>query len=128
MTATADRHRVLRGAIECAIRLAPGTRDRQTGPLTTTVWRVVEPALAQRDAQLDAVRALHHDWPNDPGHCAHCQDGMGTPLTYPCPTIRALDVRRPPAQPRPRIEGEHGPELTQLPQSATVHQPHPTED
>lgn len=58
MTTTTDRHRVLRGAIECAIRLAPGTRDRQTGPLTATVWRVVEPAIAQRDAQLDAVREV----------------------------------------------------------------------
>lgn len=57
-TDPAERRHIVRGAIECAIRLAPGTRDRQTGPLTTTVWRVVEPALAQRDAQLDAVREV----------------------------------------------------------------------
>ncbi|NUO42388.1 MAG: hypothetical protein HOV82_10150 [Streptomyces sp.] len=41
-------------------------------------------------AAIARVRALHHDWEADPGHCAHCQDGMGTPLPWPCPTVRAL--------------------------------------
>jgi hypothetical protein len=45
----------------------------------------------QMRAAIARVRALHHDWEADPGHCAHCQDGMGTPLPWPCPTIRALD-------------------------------------
>ena len=55
-TPAADRRRVLRRAVECAIGLDSTTRNGQTGALTATVWRVVEPALAQRDQQLDAVR------------------------------------------------------------------------
>jgi hypothetical protein len=43
------------------------------------------------EAAIARARALHHDWEADPGHCAHCQDGMGTPLPWPCPTLRALD-------------------------------------
>lgn len=58
MTGPAARRSIIRGAIECAIRLAPGTRERQTGRLTAAVWRVVEPALAQRDAQLAAVHDI----------------------------------------------------------------------
>lgn len=50
-------------------------------------WQQLDTA---REA-VDRVRALHHDWDADPGHCAHCQDGTGTPLRWPCPTIRALD-------------------------------------
>jgi hypothetical protein len=45
----------VRRDIECAIGLDSATRNGQTKPLTATVWRVVEPALVQRDAQLDAV-------------------------------------------------------------------------
>ncbi|SEO83256.1 hypothetical protein [Actinacidiphila rubida] len=45
---------------------------------------------------IAAVRALHHEWTGAaPGCCAHCQDGMGTPLPYPCPTIQALDDTAP---------------------------------
>jgi hypothetical protein len=38
------------------------------------------------------VRALHYRWESDPGSCAHCQDGTGTPLPWPCPTIKALEI------------------------------------
>lgn len=49
-------------------------------------------ALRKHHDRIAAVRALHHPWDGaDPACCAHCQDGMGTPLPYPCPTIRALD-------------------------------------
>jgi len=50
-----------------------------------------KPTRDQLLEAVDRVRALHHDWDADPGHCAHCQDGMGTPLPWPCPTIRALE-------------------------------------
>jgi hypothetical protein len=64
--------------------------------LADAALAVVQPDLTQCDAQLEAVRALHHEWTDGaPGCCAHCQDGMGTPLPWPCPTIQALDVRRP---------------------------------
>jgi hypothetical protein len=90
----AERRTVIRGAIECAIGLCTATRTGQVGPLTAAVWRIVEPALTQRDHQVTAVRALHHEWTDTaPGRCAHCQDGQGTPLPWPCPTIRALDVK-----------------------------------
>ncbi|MER5715753.1 hypothetical protein [Streptomyces sp. NPDC002132] len=46
---------------------------------------------ARAEAAVARVRALHRDWDADPGRCAHCQDGMGTPLPWPCPTLRALD-------------------------------------
>lgn len=94
MTAPADRHRVLRAALTAAIRLTGAVRDRRAAAVSEAAWRVVEPALAQRDAQLDAVRALHHDWDADPGHCSHCTTGDGALVTYPCPTIRALDIRQ----------------------------------
>ncbi|RSS92479.1 hypothetical protein EF919_18265 [Streptomyces sp. WAC02707] len=55
--------------------------------------------LARQAARAEAViaraRTLHQEWDADPGHCAHCQDGMGTPLPWPCPTIRALDGEQP---------------------------------
>ncbi|CAL9349700.1 hypothetical protein SUDANB1_00435 [Streptomyces sp. enrichment culture] len=47
------------------------------------------------EAAVARVRGLHHDWEAGPGHCAHCQDGMGTPLPWPCPTLRALDQPAP---------------------------------
>lgn len=50
-------------------------------------------------ARMEAVRTLHRPW-TDGGCCEHCQDGMGTSLPYPCPTIRALgeQARRAPAR------------------------------
>lgn len=52
----AERRSVIRGAIECAIGLNPTVRPRQAAPLVVSVWRIVEPALAQRDRQIAAVR------------------------------------------------------------------------
>jgi hypothetical protein len=52
----AERRSVIRGAIECAIALNPTVRPRQAAPLVVSVWRIVEPALAQRDRQITAVR------------------------------------------------------------------------
>lgn len=52
----AERRAVIRGAIECAIGLNPTVRPRQAAPLVASVWRIVEPALAQRDRQITAVR------------------------------------------------------------------------
>jgi hypothetical protein len=64
-------------------------------------WSIEQAAAAARkhydragtaEARIAAVRALHHAWDGaDPACCAHCQDGQGTPLPYPCPTIQALD-------------------------------------
>lgn len=52
----AERRRVLRSAVECAIALQPGVRSRQAAPITAAVWRVIRPVLEQRDAQITAVR------------------------------------------------------------------------
>lgn len=96
MTPTpADRRRVLRHTIECAIGLDSTTRNGQTGALTATVWRVIEPALTQRDAQLDAVRGQI--------------DAMAqTPSLHQWAEAlrRALDVKRQPAEPEPDAEYE----------------------
>lgn len=54
-TDPAERRSVIRGAIECAIGLNPTVRPRQAAPLVASVWRIVEPALAQRDRQINAV-------------------------------------------------------------------------
>jgi hypothetical protein len=51
----AERRSIIRGAIECAIRLNPTIRTRQAPPLTASVWRIVEPALAHRDRQIDEL-------------------------------------------------------------------------
>jgi hypothetical protein len=48
------------------------------------------------EAAIARVRALHRDWEADPGHCAHCQDGVGTPLPWPCPTLTVLDQTKEP--------------------------------
>lgn len=97
-TDPAERRRVLRGAIECTIGLNPGTRNGQTAPLTAAVWRIIEPALAQRDAQITAIHALHARNPNT-GDCEHCseRDYPDYAVPWPCPTIRALDVKHLPA-------------------------------
>lgn len=58
-------------------------------------WTTMRDRAERAAAAIARVRALHHDWDADPGHCAHCQDGMGTPLPWPCPTIRALDAPTP---------------------------------
>jgi hypothetical protein len=50
-----------------------------------------KPTRDQLLTAVERVRALHNRWESDLGCCAHCQDGMGTPLPWPCPTIRALD-------------------------------------
>jgi hypothetical protein len=43
------------------------------------------------EAAIARVRALHRDWENDPGHCAHCTGPDGNLVAFPCPTIRALN-------------------------------------
>lgn len=43
------------------------------------------------EAALTAVRELHQRWDADPASCAHCVDGYGTPVRYPCPTTVLLD-------------------------------------
>jgi hypothetical protein len=48
------------------------------------------------EAAVESVRDLHQRWNADPGSCAHCDDGYGTPLSYPCPTIRSLDPQQQP--------------------------------
>ncbi|WP_371099898.1 hypothetical protein [Streptomyces sp. PU_AKi4] len=50
-----------------------------------------KPTREQLLEAVDRIRSLHSDWEADPGYCAHCQDGTGTPLPWPCPTIRALE-------------------------------------
>jgi hypothetical protein len=49
------------------------------------------PTREQLLTAVDRVRALHHDWENDPGHCAHCTGADGNLVPYPCPTVQALD-------------------------------------
>lgn len=49
------------------------------------------PAIAEALAVVERVRQLHQRWDADPASCAHCVDGYGTPLRYPCPTIRVLE-------------------------------------
>lgn len=90
----AERRHILRGAVECAIGLNPGTRNGQTAALTAAVWRVIRPALEQRDAQITAVRALHIRNANT-GTCEHCseRDYPDYAVPHPCPTIRALDAK-----------------------------------
>ncbi|WP_399559227.1 hypothetical protein OH809_45485 (plasmid) [Streptomyces sp. NBC_00873] len=50
----------------------------------------------QAEAAIERVRELHQRWDADPASCAHCVDGYGTPLRYPCPTVRALDPQQQP--------------------------------
>jgi hypothetical protein len=65
--------------------------DRQPYP-TSWAYEQACKALRKHHDRIAAVRALHHEWAGAaPGCCAHCQDGQGTPLPYPCPTIQALD-------------------------------------
>ncbi|MEV0015414.1 hypothetical protein [Streptomyces tendae] len=66
--------------------------DRLTAELGDYDQRVEE-----QQAAIARVRAIHREWDADPGHCAHCQDGMGTPLPWPCPTTRALGEQPAPA-------------------------------
>jgi hypothetical protein len=55
-------------------------------------WTPYEkPTREQLLTVVDRVRKLHHDWENDPGHCAHCTGPDGNLVPFPCPTIRALD-------------------------------------
>jgi hypothetical protein len=69
--------------------------ERRTTPLLVDPpdwWEPYrKPTRDQLLEAVDRIRALHRHWEADPGHCAHCQDGMGTPLRWPCPTIRALE-------------------------------------
>lgn len=50
--------------------------------------------VTRLDNQIKAVRVLHRpthgDYPYDDGLCNHCSNSDGD-MTYPCPTIRALD-------------------------------------
>lgn len=66
--------------------------------LTHTVWRIIEPALTQRDAQITAIHALHVRNANT-GDCEHCseRDYPDYAVPWPCPTIRALDAKPLPA-------------------------------
>lgn len=43
------------------------------------------------EAAIARVRALHGRWDCDANSCASCVDSYGTPVPYPCPTLRALD-------------------------------------
>jgi hypothetical protein len=99
-TDPAERRRILHGAIECAIGLNPAIRNGQTTALTAAVWRIIEPALTQRDNQVTAVRALHVRNANT-GTCEHCseRDYPDYSVGYPCPTIRALELKRLLAEP-----------------------------
>ncbi|MGW3383315.1 hypothetical protein ACWDCO_24405 [Streptomyces albogriseolus] len=69
--------------------------ERRTTPLLVDPpdwWEPYrKPTRDQLLEAVDRVRALHYRWESDPGSCAHCQDGMGTPLPWPCPTIKALE-------------------------------------
>lgn len=58
MTTTNDRHRVLRHAITATVSLTGAVRRGQSAAVSGAVWRVIEPQLVQRDAQLDAVREV----------------------------------------------------------------------
>lgn len=69
------------------LHLIDGMRQQNLDAAAAAIQRA-----EKAETVIARVRALHHDWDADPGHCAHCQDGMGTPLPWPCPTIRALDA------------------------------------
>jgi multidrug efflux pump subunit AcrA (membrane-fusion protein) len=58
---------------------------------------LVRERAERAETAIARVRALHRNWEADPGHCAHCQDGMGTPLPWPCPTLAALGQPAPAA-------------------------------
>ena len=47
------------------------------------------PALV---AALEAVLELHKEvqWAESWPTCIHCNDGEGSPLAYPCPTVAAI--------------------------------------
>ena len=47
------------------------------------------PALV---AALEAVLELHREvqWAESWPTCIHCNDGEGSPLAYPCPTVAAI--------------------------------------
>lgn len=54
--------------------------------------------LGEEGAQaIGRVRALHHDWEADPGHCAHCTGPDGNLVRFPCDTVRALDGEEQPS-------------------------------
>ena len=53
--------------------------------------RQATPAESAQARAIERVRALHHDWEADPGHCAHCTEGYGNLVPWPCPTVRTLD-------------------------------------
>jgi hypothetical protein len=56
-----------------------------------------KPTREQLLATVERVRALHHDWENDPGHCAHCTGPDGNLVPWPCPTAHALDGQEQPS-------------------------------
>jgi len=58
---------------------------------TADQWLEQRQRADRAEAAIARVRALHTRWDADPASCAHCVDSYGTPVRYPCPTIRALD-------------------------------------
>jgi len=56
-------------------------------------YRALEEQLVVVRSSVDRVRQLHQRWDADANSCAHCHDGYGNPLHFPCPTIRALDPK-----------------------------------
>lgn len=89
--------------IRAALDGAPepdGTDQAEAEEQPLTVPRSTATALHEALGQLlgdegalaaARVRALHHDWEADPGHCAHCNGPDGNLVPYPCPTIIAID-------------------------------------
>ncbi|MFB7222425.1 hypothetical protein [Streptomyces sp. NPDC056227] len=61
-------------------------------------WKSARHRAAKKAEAVERVRKLHQRWDTDPVSCAHCDDGYGTPLRYPCPTLRALDQQQPTAR------------------------------
>jgi hypothetical protein len=82
--------------------------------------------LAKVRETIKSVRELHQRWDADPGSCAHCVDGHGTPLPYPCATIRALDPQEQPTTAN-CIHPEGYEDECPCPPSCICCQPTPTE-
>lgn len=58
---------------------------------TADQWLEQRQRADRAEAAIARVRALHGRWDCDANSCASCVDSYGTPVPYPCPTLRALD-------------------------------------
>lgn len=95
-TATAAAHLTTLMGKRAEQAEADRNRVQQAACRTAESLRKAEQRAEQAEAAAERVRELHQRWYADPGSCAHCENGYGTSLPYPCPTVQALDAQQQP--------------------------------